>query len=321
MGTTLRHLSAQILTCSSQHLLAPSSIGCLRSQCSSFPKGVSSSSRRPSPASLPQQVALRLGVARHRLLPDCSLTIIQKCPLPRSQILFLLQSSCPTWLLFYPYRDAALPLLLQCIMGGHLLALTQLGSTLHCLHVPPHCSILEGMASTTANACSMFVLPWLHRGGTFPKIMGGSSAPPPPMTLATTIMATVALLCTMGGIRLPNFLHQCMGGIMLLLEIYPCLCTVAHPFPRAMGGIPMQLHWLPRAWRLWAHCITLLCRRRITVPPLYLTLPCHFPALVKACLLLSHTIPCLLLLLLLLGQRCSSSTPSRMQRLTWMLWE
>jgi hypothetical protein len=58
-----------------------------------------------------------------------------------------------------------------------------------------------------------------------------------------------------------------------------------------MGGIPMRLHRLSRAWRLRARCFTLLCHRRITVPHLDLTLPCHFPALVEAYLLLSCTIP------------------------------
>jgi hypothetical protein len=66
------------------------------------------------------------------------------------------------------------------------------------------------MASTTARAHSMSDLPQM--------IMGGSSVhPPPPMTLATTIMATGALLRIMGGTHLPNCLHRCMGGVMLLL--------------------------------------------------------------------------------------------------------
>jgi hypothetical protein len=113
---------------------------------------------------------------------------------------------------------------------------------------------------------------------------------PPHTTTVTTIMATAALLHIMGGTRLHKCLRRCMGGVMLLLWIYPCLCTVVGPFPRAMGGIPVQLHWLPRAWHLRARCFTLLCHRRITVPLLDLTLPCHLPALVEAKLLLSHTI-------------------------------
>ncbi len=99
-----------------------------------------------------------------------------------------------------------------------------------------------------------------------------------------------------------------------------------------MGGIPVQLHWLPWAWHLRAPRVTLHCCRRITAPPLDLTLPCHFPALVAAYLLLACTIPMppwlfhlpplpVLLPPHLLQQRCSSLIPSRMQRLTWMLWE
>jgi hypothetical protein len=213
-------------------------------------------------------------------------------------------------------------LLLQCVMGDHLLAPIRLASTLRLLHVPPRHSVLGGMDSTTANARSMSVLPRLHAGGTSPLIKGSSSVLPPPTTLVTTIMATAALLRIMGGIRLSNFPHQCMGGIKLLLRMYPCLCTVVHPFPRAMGGIPVQLHQLPPAWHLRTHCITLLCHRMITIPPLGLTLPCHFLALFKAYLLLSRTIPVhllprtVLLPPLLLRRRCSSLTQSRMQRLT-----
>jgi hypothetical protein len=120
---------------------------------------------------------------------------------------------------------------------------------------------------------------------------------------------------------------------MLLLGMYPCLCTVVGPFPRARGGIPVQLNWLPRAWCLLAHCFTLLCRRGITISPLDLTLLCHFPALalVAAYLLLSCTILVplglfhlpphpVLLPPHLLRQRCSSLIPSRTQRLAWVLW-
>jgi hypothetical protein len=81
---------------------------------------------------------------------------------------------------------------------------------------------------------------------------------PPPTTTVTTIMATAALLRIMGGTRLPKCLHRCMGGVMLLLGMYPHLGTVVGPFPRAMGGISMRLHLLSRAWRLQARCFTLL---------------------------------------------------------------
>jgi hypothetical protein len=216
-------------------------------------------------------------------------------------------------------------------MGGHLLAPIQLASTLHHLHITLYRSVLGGMASTMVPARSMSVLPQHHGWGTSPTIMRGSSIQPPPMTLATTIMATVALLRIMVGTHLPNCLRRCMGGIMLLLGMYPCLCMVVGPFSRAMGCIPVRLHWLPRAWRLRARCLTLLCRRRITVPPLDLTLPCHFPALVETYLLLSCTIPMppgsfhlpprpVLLPPHLLLRRCSSSISSRTRRLTWMLW-
>ncbi len=144
----------------------------------------------------------------------------------------------------------------------------------------------------------------------------------PPMTSVTTIMATGALLRIMGATRLPNCLRRCMGGVMLLLGMYPHLCMVVGPFPRAMGGIPIQLHWFPQAWGLRTRHFTLLCCRRITVPPLDLTLPYHFPALFEAYLLLSWTIPmppglfhlppCLVLLPPhLLRQKCSSSIPSK----------
>jgi hypothetical protein len=57
-------------------------------------------------------------------------------------------------------------------MGGHPLAPIRLASTLHLLHVSPRHSILGGMAFTTANACSMSVLPQLHARGTSPLIWG-----------------------------------------------------------------------------------------------------------------------------------------------------
>ena len=151
-------------------------------------------------------------------------------------------------------------------------------------------------------------------GGYVPFDYGGFFCTPPSTTSVTTIMAMAALLRIMGGIRLSNFPHWCMGGIKLLLGMYPCLCTAVHPFPRAMGGIPMRLHQLPQTWCLRACCITLLCCRTITIPPLGLTLPCHFPALAKASFLLSCTIPVhlppcpVLLPPLLLRGRCSSST-------------
>jgi hypothetical protein len=146
------------------------------------------------------------------------------------------------------------------------------------------------MASTTTHARSMSVLPRHRAWGTSPTIMGGSSVQAPPTTTVTTIMATVALLRIMGGTRLPKCLRRCMGGVMLPLGIYPRLGTVVGPFPRAMGGIPLRLHRLSRAWRLRARLFTLLCHRRITVPLLDLTLPCHLPALFEAYLLLSRTI-------------------------------
>jgi hypothetical protein len=83
--------------------------------------------------------------------------------------------------------------------------------------------------------------------GSIPFDYGGLFRTAPPTTSATTIMATAALLRIMGGIRLSNFLHRCMGGIKLLLGMFPCLCTAVHPFPRAMGGISVRLHWLPQA--------------------------------------------------------------------------
>jgi hypothetical protein len=130
------------------------------------------------------------------------------------------------------------------------------------------------------------------RRGNIPYNYGGFfRTAPPPTTKVTTIMAMAALLHIMGGTRLLKCLCRCMGGIMHLLGIYPRLCTVVGPFPRAMGGIPVRLHRLPRAWRLQARCFTLLCHRRITVPFLDLTLPCHFPALVEVYLLLFCTIP------------------------------
>jgi hypothetical protein len=95
----------------------------------------------------------------------------------------------------------------------------------------------------------------------------------------------------------PLFCHFgiLMGGSSFSSSLSPHhrggFCTVVGPFPRAMGGIPVQLHRLPQAWRLQACCFALLCRRRITNPLLDLTLPCHFPALVEAYLLLSCTTP------------------------------
>ena len=97
-----------------------------------------------------------------------------------------------------------------------------------------------------------------------------------------------------GSSSVPSFWRP-HGGSSFSSSPSPChhggLCTVVGPFPRAMGGIPVWLHRLPRAWHLQARCFTLLCRRRITIPLLDLTLPCHFPALVKAYLLLSCTTP------------------------------
>ncbi len=102
-------------------------------------------------------------------------------------------------------------------------------------------------------------------------------------------------------------------------------------FPRVMGDILVRLHRLPRASALQARRFTLLCCRAITIPLLAQTSRRLIPALVKAYLLLSHTIPGspesfhllphpVLLLPLPLLQRSSSSIPSRMLRLTWMHW-
>jgi hypothetical protein len=85
------------------------------------------------------------------------------------------------------------------------------------------------------------------RGGYVPFDYGGLFRTAPPTTSATTIMATVALLRIMGGTRLSKFFRWCMGVVKLLLGMFPRLCTTEHPFPRAMGGIPMRLHRLPRA--------------------------------------------------------------------------
>jgi hypothetical protein len=74
------------------------------------------------------------------------------------------------------------------------------------------------------------------RVGNVPYNYGGFVRTTPPHTpTVTTIMATAALLRIMGGARLPKCLRQCMGGVMLLLGIYPHLCSVVGPFPRAMG--------------------------------------------------------------------------------------
>ncbi len=72
------------------------SVGCPSSQCSSIPKGVSSSLHRPLLALLPQWAALYSGVACQLLIPGCSSTVTQKSPLPCGRILCLLQSSCLT---------------------------------------------------------------------------------------------------------------------------------------------------------------------------------------------------------------------------------
>jgi hypothetical protein len=73
---------------------------------------------------------------------------------------------------------------------------------------------------------------------------------------------------SLGSSSVPLFWHP-HGGSSFSSSPPPChrggLCTVVGPFPRAVGGILVRLHWLPRAWHLRARCFTLLCRRRITL--------------------------------------------------------
>jgi hypothetical protein len=292
-GTTLRPSNAPISTHSLQRLRVPSSVGYPSSRGLSFPNGVSSSSCGPLPASLPQWAALHSGVGggTPMVAPRLFLDHYSEVPPPsRSDSLFdtVLPSHVTLVLLA---QGGGTPAPAPVRHGGAPSCPDPVGVNAASSARPAGSLCFGGMASTTANSCSMSVLPRLHTEGTSPTIMGGSSVPPPPTTLATTIMATAALLRIMGGIRLSNFLCQCMGGIKLLLGMYLRLCTVVHPFPRAMGGIPVRLHQLLQAWCLWARCITLLCRWTITIPPLGLTLPCHLPALVEAHLLLSYTIP------------------------------
>jgi hypothetical protein len=67
---------------------------------------------------------------------------------------------------------------------------------------------------------------------------------------------------------------------MLLWGTFPRSSMVVVILPRDMGGIPVRLHLLPRASVMRACCTTLLCHRRITVPPLAWTSQCPSPALV-----------------------------------------
>jgi hypothetical protein len=81
--------------------------------------------------------------------------------------------------------------------------------------------------------------PASHMGNVPYNYGGFFHTAPPPTTTVTTIMATAALLHIMGGTRLPKCFRRCMGGVMLLLGMYPRLCMVVGPFPRVMGGIPI----------------------------------------------------------------------------------
>jgi hypothetical protein len=168
--------------------------------------------------------------------------------------------------------------------------------------------------------------PFTIWGGPRMSLGGVPCAPLPPMTLLSQgLVARIqkriflgrpyamgfdwqpcTLLSSMGGIfgspsssslgssSAPSFWHP-HGGSSFSSSPPPRhrggLCTVVGPFPRAMGGILVRLHRFPRAWHLRARRFTLLCRRRITIPLMDLTLPCHFLALVEAYLLLSCTTP------------------------------
>jgi hypothetical protein len=123
-------------------------------------------------------------------------------------------------------------------MGGHLFAPILLASTLRCLHVPPRHSIFGGMASTTANARSMSVLPRLHGGGTSPSIMGGSSVPPPPNNFSYYHHGHGGPPAHHGGhlsVQLSPSVH---GGHQAPPWDVPSFVYGGAPFPQGHGGYP-----------------------------------------------------------------------------------
>jgi hypothetical protein len=117
--------------------------------------------------------------------------------------------------------------------------------------------------------------------------VGGSSIQPPPHNYGYYHHGHGGPPAHHGGHPSAQVSPSVHGGRHALPRDLPSFGYGGGTFPQGHGGIPLRLHWLSQAWRLRACRFTLLCHRRITVPLLDLTLPCHLPALVEAYLLLS----------------------------------
>ncbi len=269
--------------------LAPLFVGSPSFWCWCSCKGVNSSLIRLPPYSHLGLVVLRSGGEPRLLLPDRSLIFTRSSLQDQSLPCCLQWSFHPPALRLSNFRGVAIMFPLRCITGVCLLGLIQSASTL--LRLLARHYVMGGMAlSPTIWSHRMSVLP---RHCVLTTIMGGSSVQLPlPPKMSTTTIPTMAILRIMGGTRPLKRLPQCMGGILLLFGMFLHLCTeVRQPFPRVMGGIPVWLHWLPQASALQARQFTLLCHRVITIPLLAQTSRHLIPALVKAYLLLSCTIP------------------------------
>ena len=145
------------------------------------------------------------------------------------------------WFCRWFFKSSPSPVLLirKSSKGGHLLAPIRSASTLHCLHVLPFRSVLGGMASTTTHAHSMSVLPRHRAWGMSPTIMGGSSIQAPPTTTVTTIMATAALLCIMGGHLSAQVSPSVHGGRHAPPRDLPSFVYGGETFPQGHGGYPL----------------------------------------------------------------------------------
>jgi hypothetical protein len=266
--TKSRRSIALTLTRFSLHPPVPLYARLLTSWCLFSCKGVSSFLSKSLLASPLQWVALHWGAAPQFLLPGCSFIVTLSCPCNWFLPCCLQQYSHYLALPLSIAKGMALPLLLRSCMGGCLLAAIQLALMLLCLSVMPCCSVLVDIASTMLWPCCMSILPWHCALAVFPIPMEGSSIQTPTMDGGHH----GPLPYVMVGRYLPMSCSQSMGGITSPPGMSHRSSMEVRPTPRAMVGIPVCLHWLPRVLVTLAHCSTLLCHRTITFPLLAWTL-------------------------------------------------
>ena len=122
-------------------------------------------------------------------------------------------------------------------MGGHLLALIWLTSTLHCLHVLLRCSILGGMASTMANTQYVRSSP-ASRGGYVPYDYGGFLRTAPPNDFSYYHHGHGGPTAHHGGHPSAQLLLSVHGGHHAPSWDVSLVVYSGAPFPQGHGGYP-----------------------------------------------------------------------------------